>query len=218
MNNFGGKAELAGLLADLKEEEAISLAHQLLNGKEDPLAIVKQCQQGLRKVGERYEKREYFISALIMAGEIMNRISHLIQPLLVDTPSEDETGTILIGTVEGDIHDLGKDLFISLARCHGFKVKDLGVDVPPQSFLQTYEKLRPDIIGVSCLLQTGYDKLKETISILKKDISASSRRPSFLIGGIVDKNICEYTDADFFTNDAMVGVRICQKILSEDKD
>jgi methanogenic corrinoid protein MtbC1 len=213
MGKVVSNTNLATLVADLKEDEALTLARQMIDAEEDPLRILEQCQNGLFEVGKRYEKRIYFISALIMGGEIMDQVSNLIQPFLSERHSGDEKGVILLGTVEGDIHYIGKDLFKLLARCHGFTVKDIGVDVPAQDFLDTYVNLEPDIVGMSCLLQVGYDKLKETVAKIKSNISPSEKDPAFIIGGIVDKTICEYVKADFFTNDAMEGVRICQNIV-----
>jgi len=215
MDRADNKNDLPSLVADLKEDEALELAQEMLDSGQDPLVILEQCQKGLFEVGQRYEQRIYFISALIMGGEIMNRVSNLVLPLLSSSIISENKGLILLGTVEGDIHNLGKDLFKVMARCHGFAVQDLGIDVPPKDFLNALKDATPDVVGLSCLLQPGYKKMKETIEDLKASPFPSKSSPAYVIGGLIDENVCEYTDADYWTNDAMEGVRICQRIMKD---
>lgn len=215
MDTADNKNDLPALVADLKEDEALELAQEMFDSGEDPLHVLEQCQKGLFEVGRRYEQRIYFISGLIMAGEIMNRVSSLILPLISSSMTGEDKGLILLGTVEGDIHNLGKDLFKVMARCHGFTVQDLGIDVPPQDFINAAKESTPDVVGLSCLLQVGYDKMKETITGLRESVSSSETSPVYVIGGLVDENICEYTGADYSTNDAMEGIRICQRIMKD---
>jgi len=206
---------LRSLVADLKEDEALELAQEMLDSGEDPLLVLEQCQEGLFEVGKRYEKRTYFISALIMGGEIMNRVSKLVLSMISSAITSENRGLILLGTVEGDIHDLGKDLFKVMARCHGFTVQDLGVDVPPQAFLNVVKDSSPDVVGLSSLLQAGYDKMKATIELLRENIPPSEEPPAYIIGGLVDKMVCAYTGSDYWTQDAMEGVRICHRIMKD---
>jgi methanogenic corrinoid protein MtbC1 len=206
---------LPSLVADLREDEALGLAQEMLDSGEDPLLILEQCQKGLFEVGKRYEERTYFISALIMGGEIMNRVSSLVLSMISSAINGENGGLILLGTVEGDIHNLGKDLFKVMAHCHGFTVQDLGVDVPPQDFLNAVKDSSPDVVGLSTLLQAGYDKMKATVELLRENIPPSEESPAYIIGGLVDKMVCAYTGSDYWTQDAMEGVRICHRIMKD---
>lgn len=203
--------ELSRLLADLKEEKVLAVVRERIVRGVDPLAILDACQTGMRMVGQYYEKGTYFISGLIIAGEIMREIGKLILPLLASNIQGHDSGTILLGTVEGDIHFIGKDVFKVLARCHGFRVFDLGVNVPPGEFLTAVRKLSPRIIGLSCLLSSCFDAARNTISLIRKE--AAPFRPLVLMGGMVDEKVCKYVDADHWVTDAMVGIRICQEAV-----
>jgi methanogenic corrinoid protein MtbC1 len=215
MDEIDNENSLPSLVADLKEDEALELAHEMLDSGEDPLLILEQCQKGLFEVGKRYEKRTYFISALIMGGEIMNRASNLVLSMISDAITCESGGLILLGTVEGDIHNLGKDLFKVMAQCHGFTVHDLGVDVPPQDFLNAVKDSNPEVVGLSSLLQAGYDKMKATIELFRENIPRPEESPAYIIGGLVDEMVCAYTGSDYWTRDAMEGVRICQRIIKD---
>ncbi|MCS6906434.1 MAG: B12-binding domain-containing protein, partial [Anaerolineales bacterium] len=139
-------------IADLNENAVLSLVQALIEGQINPLDIVQDCQEGMRQVGERYERGEYFLSALIMAGEIFREVMEMITPLIKERFRGNESGVILLGTVEGDIHDIGKNNLSLLLTSYGFTVHDLGVDVPPSEFLRQALARHPDIIGLSGLL------------------------------------------------------------------
>lgn len=203
--------ELSTLLADLKEEQVLAIVRERMASGMDPLAIIDACQTGMRRIGQYYEKGTYFISGLIIAGEIMREIGKLILPLIASNIQGHDSGTILLGTVEGDIHFIGKDVFKVLARCHGFKVFDLGVNVPPGEFLTAVRKTTPRIIGLSCLLSSCFEAARNTIALIRQEAAPS--RPLFLMGGMVDEKVCKYVDADYWVTDAMVGIHICQKAV-----
>lgn len=204
--------ELSRLLADLKEHDVLAAVRGQISRGVNPMQILESCQRGMRVVGQLYEKGTYFISGLIIAGEIMREIGKLVLPLLASNIEQHDSGTILLGTVEGDIHFIGKDVFKVLARCHGFRVHDLGVNVPPGEFLSAARKTSPAIIGISCLLSSCFDALRNTISLLKEGLPDSAI--SFMVGGIVDRKVGEYVGADHTVNDAMVGIRICKEIMT----
>ncbi len=206
------EAELSVLLADLKEEEVISQVSKSIKEGTDPLQIVEQCQKGVRLVGERYEKGIYYISGLIMAGEILHQVGEIVFPLLKSKLSGTDYGSVLLGTAEGDIHFIGKDIFKVLLQCFGFTVTDLGVDVPPKEFLAKTLEIKPHILGISCLLNSCYKAVLETINLVR---SESRTVPSFIIGGIVDEQVCKYTGADAWADDAMAGIRLCQQLMKK---
>jgi methanogenic corrinoid protein MtbC1 len=212
------RATLIAQVADLQENEVLRLVQRRLGGGDNPLTIVEDCQEGLRQVGERYEAREYYLSGLIMAGEIFRQVMEILQPIIEVQFSGNESGTILIGTVRGDIHDIGKNNLSMLLTSYGFTVHDLGVDVSASEFLLQALQLKPDIIGLSGLLVSSFDAMKETITLLR---TAGDRTvatiPIIVGGGQLNEQVRQYVGADYWVTDAMVGVRYCQNILGDPK-
>ncbi|MBK8901065.1 MAG: cobalamin-dependent protein [Anaerolineaceae bacterium] len=201
-------------VADLNEKEVLLLVEERLAQGENPLVIIEDCQEGLRQVGERYERQEYYLSGLIMGGEIFREVMELVQPIIQEKFTGKESGVILLGTVQGDIHDIGKNNLSMLLTCYGFSVHDLGVDVPPAKFLQQAEQVRPNVIGLSGLLTTSYDAMKETIDLIRGSEDAALRTVPIIIGGNqLNEQVCQYVGADYWLTDAMSGVRLCQKLL-----
>lgn len=198
----------------LRETQVLEQVRHLLKQQENPLVILETCAKGMVEVGNRYERGQYFISSLIVAGEIFRQVSEMVQSEVKEGLVASKTGTILLGTVQGDIHDLGKNLFGLLAKCHGFTVYDLGVDVPAETFCQKAVELKPNIIGLSCLLRTAYDSMKDTVAQIK------------VCPGIPHKSIiiraafCEIPDfneqigADYWSTSAMSGVYLCKEIMA----
>jgi methanogenic corrinoid protein MtbC1 len=134
-------------------------------------------------------------------------------PLLEKNIKGGDSGVIILGTVQGDIHFLGKDIVKVLLKCYGFTVNDLGVDVPPDEFLASARELRPDIGGLSCLLNTSFETMRETIALLRAKAPSAQPQPTYVIGGRVDEQVRKYAEADYWAADAMIGVRLCQLIM-----
>ena len=205
---------LSALVADLDEEAVLALVRESLASGDDPLQIIEACNDGMREVGLKYETGEYFVSGLIMAGEIFREVVELVQPLLEKRVDGHSSGVVLIGTVSGDIHDIGKNMLGMLLSCYGFTVIDLGVDVPPASFAQKAIEIRPDIVGLSGLITASFENMKETVAELReKAAGANVRFPILIGGGMIDDQICRYVGTDYWENDAMSGVRLCQKLM-----
>jgi len=213
--SLGALSELGGLVADLKEDEALEVVRQRLARGEDPLRIIDDCQAGMRLVGERYAQKRYFLSALIMAGEILRQIMDIVMPAMGDVLARPSSGHILIGTVRGDIHDLGKNLLIMLLRSHGFTVVDLGIDVAPEAFVEEVRRFRPQVIGLSGLITAAYASMRETATALHAMMAEEGFRIPIILGGQVDDQVCRHVGADYWTTDAMEGVRLCEKIVVE---
>ncbi len=207
---------LRGAIIDLDETRTLELTRQLLDkGLATPQSILSSCQQALKVVGERYEREEYFISGLIMAGELFKEVLDLVQPLQEQPPSGESRGTILLGTVAKDIHDIGKNLFATSLRGFGFEVIDLGVDVAPESFLTEAKRCHPDVVCLSGLIAAAFESMRETVTLIRAYESESGQRIPVVIGGaIMDGRVCEFVGADSWSTDAMEGVRICQKLVS----
>jgi methanogenic corrinoid protein MtbC1 len=210
------RSVLVSHVANLNEIEALSLVKTRIQTGEDPLTIVEDCQEGLRQVGERYEQRIYYLSGLIMAGEIFREAMELLRPVIELHFSGNETGTILIGTVKGDIHDIGKNNISMLLSSYGFTVYDLGVDVAPVEFLLEAIQIKPDIIGLSGLLTSSFEAMRETISIIRlSGEKGISTLPIIIGGNQLTQQVCQYVGADYWVTDAMTGVRLCQQLLAD---
>ncbi|OGP53659.1 MAG: hypothetical protein A2Y65_04760 [Deltaproteobacteria bacterium RBG_13_52_11] len=207
------QTELSTLMAELHEEAVLDLVRQFLADGVEPLVIIDLCHKGMIQVGEYYEQGRYYIAGLIMAGEIMRQVGQLVFPLLESKITKGDAGSIVLGTAEGDIHFIGKDIFKVLVRVYGFTVHDLGVDVPPSKFLAAIHEFKPDIVGLSCLITAAFKTMQETIALLKENIPQELAPRAYIIGGRVDELVRKDVGADYWTNDAMKGVRLCQKIM-----
>lgn len=206
------KESISKLVADLDEDGVVQAVRARLNDGEDPFHIVDQCQLGVMQVGRLYEQEIYFISGLIMAGQIMQRVSQLVLPVIQGLITANNAGRILLGTVQGDIHYVGKNLVKILMQCFGFSVLDAGEDVEPTEFLRLAKEFSPHVVGMSCLITSAYESMRETISYLRTEAQGFEYPPHILIGGNIDGQVCRYVGADHWAPDAMDGIRICQEI------
>lgn len=203
---------LVDYISELKENEALSLVKKLLAEGHDSLIIFEGCHEGVRRVGELYKEGRYFVSGLIMAGEIMRQVIDLIQPTLKsNTENSGPLGNLVMGTVTGDIHDIGKDIAIMLLNVEGFNVIDLGVDVPPEKFVDAIKKHKPIIVGLSCLITNAFKGMKETIKAIE-DAGLRTGISIIIGGGIIDDDVCKYVGADKWTNDAIKGADWCKQV------
>ena len=203
---------LMDLIADLKEEQALLEIKNMLASGWKPVKVMEYCLLAMREVGKRFEAGRYFISGLIMAGELMRRTNELLKANFVQKQAESDHGTILLGTISGDIHNLGKNLFAILVRCEGYHVEDLGVDVGPEHFLETAIKIKPGLIGLSCMLTSALPELKATVELLHEHF-AEHKAPVLIGGNCIDEHILAYSNADYWAKDAIQGIKICNKVL-----
>jgi methanogenic corrinoid protein MtbC1 len=208
--------DISAFMAELQEEAVLERVRQCLAEGVDPLTIIDLCHQGMVRVGEYYEQGRYFISGLIMAGEIMGQVGQMVFPLLESKTTHRDAGSIVLGTVEGDIHFIGKDIFKVLVRAHGFSVHDLGVDVPPLQFLAAIHKFKPTIVAFSCLITAAYKPMRETIALLRENTPPALTPRAYIIGGQVNESVSKDVGADYWADDGMKGVRFCQKIMGEE--
>jgi methylmalonyl-CoA mutase cobalamin-binding domain/chain len=206
--------DLGRALLDLKEDQAKALVKQKLEGGEDPIVIIKECNEAMFEVGQRFERDEYFISELVMSGEIFKGIMSQLEPLLGETQKNPSNGgTVVIGTVKNDIHDIGKNIVITLLKGTGFEVVDLGVDVPAEKFVREVKETGAKVVGLSALLNTTLFEMKNVVDQL---IVAGLRdRTTVIIGGApCNEQVRQYAGADYFAKDAGEGVRICKQIYA----
>lgn len=202
--------ELVNAIADMKEEEAIQLVRDMLARGADPLTILDAAREAMDIIGQRYEEGVYFLPELMMAGEIMSQIAELVKPKLAGVAEFKRHGKVLIGTVKGDIHDIGKNIVSFMLDANGFEVMDLGVDVPPQNFVEAIREFQPQVVGLSGFLTLAFDSMKETVNA----IQAAGLRDKVKImigGGSVDERVRAYVGADAFGKDAVAGVALAKK-------
>jgi methanogenic corrinoid protein MtbC1 len=211
MNDTDTSATLIAAIADLQEEAAMALVHQRLDASDDPLLIIEDCQEGMRQVGARYERNEYYLAGLIMGGEIFRQVMEVLQPVVERQVSGQSSGRILLGTVEGDIHDLGKNIVNMLLKCHSFVVYDLGVDVSPAAFAERAAQVQPHLVGLSGLLTISYGAMHETVALLRDQGYAGH---IIIGGGQLNQEVCQYVGADHWTTDAITGVELCKRLIS----
>jgi 5-methyltetrahydrofolate--homocysteine methyltransferase len=205
--------DLVNLLADLKEQEALALVRERIDRGEDPMAVLDDARAAMEVVGRRFEENTYFIPDLVYSGEILKTISEIIKPLLVKEKEEaDKLGKVLIGTVAGDIHDIGKNIVAFLLEVNGFDVRDIGVDVPAAKFVEAIKEFEPDVVGLSCLLTVAFDAMKDTITAIR-DAGLRDRVKIMIGGGVVDENLVPYVGADGFEQYASGAVTISKKWL-----
>jgi methanogenic corrinoid protein MtbC1 len=215
MTEFEGldPASLAARIAALDEQGALDVVTARIDAGEDPLAIIEECQLGMRWVGEHYQTGKYFISGLIMAGEIFREAMVVLGPLLPETTADASQGSVLICTVRGDIHDLGKSIVTMMLRSYGIVVHDLGVDVSPDEVVRNVAELKPDILGLSGLLTVATDGMKATIDAVRSGGELASL-PIIIGGGIVDEQTCSWTGADLWASDASRGVKLIREAIT----
>lgn len=206
--------KLVEAIVEMQEEEALKLVKEMLANNVNPMEIFEQCREAVEQVGERYEKGEYFLPELMYAGEILNNISELtkknMQGMTTSTDENSYKGTFLIGTVQGDIHDIGKNIVSFIMDANGFKVIDLGVDVPAAKFVEAIREHQPQIVGMSALLTLAIDEMKKTVDAIEE---ANLRdKVKILIGGApVDEQIKEYSGADSWARNAVEAVSLAKK-------
>jgi len=208
-------ANLVELIADLNEEEALRIVKQKLDAGEDAIEILEMSRDALTIVGERFKNGEYFIPELVMAGEIFRKISELVKPKIKKAEIK-RLGKVVIGTVQHDIHDLGKDIVKFMLEINGFEVHDLGVDVPPEKFVEAIKKIKPQVVGLSGLLTLAFESMKKTVEAIEK--AGLRSKVKIMIGGAqVDEYILKYVGADAYGKNAMEAVELCKKWIGGGK-
>ncbi len=207
--------QLINLLADLEEDEVLRIVRQRVTAGDDPLQIIEDCNEGMRLVGQRYERGEFYVSGLIMSGEIFREVVEYVQPMLEERANGESWGRVLVGTVSGDIHDIGKNMVGMLLACHGFDVIDLGVDVPPAEFAAKAIEFKPDIVGLSGLITSSFESMRATVAVLRAEAQQQALSfPIVIGGGMIDEAVCRFVGADYWVSDAMSGVRLCQRLMA----
>jgi methanogenic corrinoid protein MtbC1 len=199
---FKEKGQISQAMADLEEDDLYAAIKSAVAEKVPAGEILDALQEGMAKVGELFARGEYFLSELMMSAELFGESQKLIGSA---EEVEAKYGTAIIGTVAGDIHDIGKNIVVSLFRSNGFKVIDVGVDAPPEAFITAIKEHNPKIVGFSCLLTTAFESMKDVIARIRAE-GLDRGRLILIGGGPVEQGTVEYVGADAMCRYAQDGV------------
>lgn len=205
---------LVDAIVNMKEAEALKLTKEMLENGEEPMKILALCREAMDFVGRRFEKGEYFLPELVLAGKMLEQIASIVKPKLAEVHEKKMTGKVVIGTVEGDIHDIGKNIVTFMLDVNGFEVHDLGIDVPSVRFVEAIKEIQPQVLGLSGFLTLAFDSMKKTIEAIEE--SGLRDKVKIMIGGgQIDETVRRYTKADAYGTDAMAAVSLCKRWIGE---
>ena len=204
---------IAQALADLEDDQVLAAVNAALEAGAAPADILAACQKGMVRVGDKFAAGEYFISDLMYAADIFKRASSTFASALRESGNKG-AGTVVVGTAKGDIHDIGKDLVVSMLRAANYDVTDLGVDVPPEKFIDAVKQTGAQVVGLSGLLTISFDSMRAIVEAFK----TAGLRDSLKVmigGGPTDAGVCSYVGADDWGHDATDAIRLCKNWIKE---
>jgi 5-methyltetrahydrofolate--homocysteine methyltransferase len=201
--------DLVKTLADLKEKEALKIVEDRLGAGEDPLKILDDARRAVEIVGKRFADGEYFIPELIYSGEILKAITERVKPKIAKGGEAKRLGKVIVGTVAGDIHDIGKDIVVFMLDVNGFEVFDLGIDVPAQKFVDKIKETGSRVVGLSGFLTLAFQSMKDTVEAIKK-AGLRDKVKIMIGGGQTDDQVRSFSGADAYGKDAMEAVKLAK--------
>jgi len=202
---------IAALIAEVEEDKTLEEVRRALDDGADPLSLVEALREGMSVVGDKYEAKEYFLPDLILSAEIFKQAIALIEPRLQGANTATK-GTVVIGTAQGDIHDIGKNIVATMLRCNGYEVHDLGVDVSPRAFVDKASSAGARLVAISGLLTLAFDAMKDTVDALA-EAGLRDRIKIIIGGGPVNEKVLEYCGADAYGKDPAEAIRLAEKHL-----
>ncbi len=205
--------ELTLAVADLDEQAVLELVQERLDAEQDALLIFDACRQGMTLVGEYFQEGEYFISELIYSAAIFKRVAKMLEPHF-STTANVSRGAVVVGTVKGDIHDIGKDLVVVLLKAANFDVHDLGVDVPAHRFIETIQETGASVVGLSALLTTAFPPMKATVAAIE-EAGLRSQVKIMVGGGPIDEKVQQFVGADAWGANAQTAVDLCNQWIGD---
>ena len=175
--------QLIEAISEMREEEALALAKAMLERGDDPVRVLELCREAMDIVGKRFEKQEYFLPELVLAGELLENIGAMAKPLIQKKSGGEakKRGRVLIGTVHGDLHDIGKNIVTFMLDINGFEVKDIGIDVPVSKFVEEIREFGPSVVGLSGFLTLAFESMKETVQAI--EAAGLRKQMKIMIGG-----------------------------------
>ncbi len=201
--------DLISTLADLKEKEALGIVQDRLSAGDDPLRILDDARRAVEIVGKRFADCEYFIPDLVYSGEILKEITDMVKPKIAKGAEVKRLGKVIVGTVAGDIHDIGKDIVVFMLDVNGFEVLDLGIDVPAQKFVETIKETGSSVVGLSGFLTLAFQSMKDTVEAIKK-AGLRNEVKIMIGGGQSEDQVRGFTGADAYGKDAMDAVKLAK--------
>lgn len=211
MNAMGVLERVTRSLAEIDFEEAPKACKEAVQAGFSPKEVVDALSRGMDIIGQKFEARAYFLSELIMAGEIFSEAQAIIRPYL-KTGDVAVPGKVVIGTVEGDLHDIGKNIVITLLRAEGFEVTDLGINTPAKEFIDAVRRVKPDVVGLSALLRATVPQMGLVIDAL--ETAGLRSEVTVIVGGLpLNEEYAKQIDADYYAKDAWLGVQIIKKVV-----
>jgi 5-methyltetrahydrofolate--homocysteine methyltransferase len=201
--------DLVKTLADLKEKEALQIVQERLNAGDNPLSILNDARRAVEIVGKRFSDCEYFIPDLVYSGEILKAITDLVKPKISKAAEVKRIGKVVVGTVAGDIHDIGKDIVVFMLDVNGFEVFDLGIDVPVQKFVDKIKETDSKVVGLSGFLTLAFQSMKDTVEAIK-GAGLRNKVKIMIGGGQIDDQVKGFTGADAYGKDAMEAVKLAK--------
>ena len=210
---MGTKEDLLNAIIDLDEDKSYNLVQKLIEEAVNPVDIIETLRKGVEVIGDKFSNREYFLAELVMAGEIFSQSAEILGPHMKKvTEGIDNLETIVIGTVKGDVHDIGKNIFVTLLKSAGYNVIDLGVDIPPDKFVGKVKETGAKVVAYSGLLTVALESMNATTKAL--EAAGLRQNLKIIIGGLpVDELWMKEAGADAFTDNAFEGVKIVNKWL-----
>jgi 5-methyltetrahydrofolate--homocysteine methyltransferase len=203
---------IASLIAEVDEDGALAEVRKALDGGTDPLLLIEALREGMSTVGDRYEAKEYFLPDLILSAEIFNQAVALIEPHLEGAGGPTK-GSVVIGTVQGDVHDIGKNIVATMLRCAGYDVRDLGIDVPPEAFVDTAKETGATLVAMSGLLTLAFDSMKATVDAFA-DAGTRDSVKIIIGGGPVNETVLGFCGADAYGKNPSEAVALADRFLA----
>ena len=206
------KVDLAQALVEFKKDVVLEAVVRRLQDGDEPVQLIRELQDGMELIGQKFEGGDYFLSELLMSADLFAKAMEILEPKLQET-SLDTIGKIIIGTPKGDIHDIGKNIFVTVAKGNGFEILDLGVDVPAQRFVDAVAELKPQILGFSALLTPSFEPMKAVVDMLVEQ-GLRDNLKIIVGGGVTTETLQRYIGADGQTTDVMDGIKQCKGFLN----
>ena len=203
-------ARIQALLVDFEEDELLEAVGICLSSGDEPMAVVEACRDGMEEVGRRFAAGEFFVNELICSADLFGRVMEILGPRLSAEGNRATKGKVVIGTVRGDVHDIGKDIVVAMLRCNGFEVYDLGVNIPAQQFVDKVRETGAKVVGLSGLLTLAFDGMEETVRALK---AAGLDAKVMIGGGMTNEMVRAKVGADACGQDAIEAVRLAKSFL-----
>lgn len=205
--------ELVEAIVGMKEKDALRITEEMLERGDDPQSVLDLGQEAMQVVGDKFEEGTFFLPELMLSGEMLKKIAELIKPkLAAQAEQREKLGTVVLGTVRGDIHDIGKDIVGFVLDINGFEVVDLGINVPEEAFVAAVREHKPQVLALSGFLSLAFDSMKSTIAQVR-EAGLGDGLSVIIGGGQMDETVRAFTSADAYGEDAMAAVAYAKKTV-----